>query len=58
MSIKSNFDISDLTDIYLLVAEQCEDEGLWFVAETSSEAYLQDALRKLHELIEKALGET
>lgn len=35
-----------------LVAEQSEDDGLWFVAETCSEAYLQEALRKLHAVIE------
>jgi hypothetical protein len=34
------------------VAIQAEDEGLWFVAETAPEAYLQQALRRLHEAIE------
>ena len=32
---------------------QAEDEGLWFMAETASEAYLQQGLRKLHEIIEE-----
>jgi hypothetical protein len=32
-----------------------EDDGLWFVAETASEAYLQQELRKLCAEIEKAL---
>jgi hypothetical protein len=32
---------------------QAEDEGLWFEAQTASEAYLQEELRKLHALIEK-----
>ena len=37
-----------------VVAEQVEDEGLWFVAQTAPEAYLQDALRRLHAVIEGA----
>jgi hypothetical protein len=37
---------------------QAEDEGLWFVAQTAPEAYLQAALRRLHAAIErKALEE-
>ena len=35
-----------------LVAQQAEDEGLWFVAVTASEAYLQRELRRLHAAIE------
>lgn len=35
-----------------LVAEQADDEGLWFIAETAPEAYLQGALRRLHAAIE------
>ena len=38
--------------IKLLVAEQAEDDGLWFVARTAPEAYLQRALRQLHSVIE------
>jgi hypothetical protein len=39
-----------------LVAEQAmDDSGLWFEAETITEAYLQTALRDLHQAIE---GET
>ena len=34
-----------------LVDTQAKDEGLWFRAETAPEAYLQEALRKLHEAI-------
>jgi hypothetical protein len=41
-----------------LVAEQAEDEYLWFIAEHAPEAYLQEALRKLHAEIEEAFGET
>lgn len=35
-----------------LVNEQAEDDGLWFVAETAAEAYLQQELRRLHHVIE------
>ena len=35
-----------------VVDEQAEDEGLWFVAETITEAYLQSALRRLHAAVE------
>lgn len=37
-----------------LVEEQAEDEGLWFVAVTAPEAYLQQELRRLHATIEAA----
>jgi hypothetical protein len=40
-----------------LVEEQAEDEGLWFVAETAPEAYLQAALRKLHAAVEAYLAD-
>jgi len=43
-------------DLQKLVDEQAEDDGLWFVAETAAEAYLQQELRKLHAAIE-FLGE-
>lgn len=35
-----------------LIAKQANDAGLWFIAETAAEAYLQKALRKLHAVIE------
>lgn len=35
-----------------LVAQQAEDDGLWFNAVTAGEAYLQQELRKLHAAIE------
>ena len=35
-----------------LVDEQAEDDGLWFHAETAAEAYVQQALRRLHAVIE------
>jgi len=34
------------------VDAQAEDEGLWFVAETAPEAYVQRELRELHRIIE------
>ena len=39
------------------VDEQAEDEGLWFVAATAPEAYLQQELRQLHAVIEAAAQE-
>lgn len=41
-----------------VVAEQAKDEGLWFVAETAPEGYLQHALRRLHAALEKEFGPT
>ena len=38
-----------------LVDKQAEDEGLWFMARTAPEAYLQQELRRLHAEIEKQL---
>jgi hypothetical protein len=35
-----------------IVDEQAEDAGLWFIARTASEDYLQRALRELHKVIE------
>lgn len=35
-----------------IVDRQAEDEGLWFQAQTASEAYLQQELRRLHAAIE------
>jgi hypothetical protein len=35
-----------------IVNEQAEDEGLWFMPQYASEAYLQAALRRLHEAVE------
>lgn len=36
-----------------LVEQQAKDEGLWFIAQYASEAYLQRALRLLHEAVER-----
>lgn len=35
-----------------LVHKQAGDEGLWFIAQTAPEAYLQQELRRLHGAIE------
>lgn len=43
-----------LARLRALVDEQAEDDGLWFVARTAPEAYLQQELRRLHRLIEEA----
>lgn len=40
------------TKLKELVNAQAEDEGLWFLALTASEAHLQTALRDLHAAIE------
>jgi len=36
---------------------QVMDEGLWFIAQTAPEAYLQKELRELHSVIEKVIAE-
>lgn len=36
-----------------IVNKQARDPGLWFMAETAAEAYLQQELRKLHAVIEE-----
>ena len=43
-----------LQEMCTLVDRQAEDEGLWFMTKTTSEAYLQQALRRLHQAIEQA----
>ena len=35
-----------------LVNKQAEDDGLWFIATTAPESYLQQELRRLHALVE------
>lgn len=40
--------------VIALVEKQAEDEGLWFIAQTAPEAYLQQELRRLHGSIEAA----
>jgi len=48
--------MNDLSELLQLVALQTEDEGLWAIAETATEDYLQQELRKLHEAIERLAG--
>lgn len=48
----------DLSRVLALVDEQAEDEGLWFIARTAPEAYLQQELRRLHAAVESALAAT
>ena len=49
-------DYVTLEALKAMVAEQAEDEGLWFDAQYVTEAYLQQELRRLHEAIEGSLG--
>jgi len=42
----------EIVALQALVSEQAEDEGLWFVARTAPEAYLQQELRRLHAKLE------
>lgn len=48
--------VDDLRNLRALVNEQAEDEGLWFVARTAPEAYLQQELRRLHAAVESLGG--
>ena len=43
--------------IQKFIDAQAEDEGLWFEAETISEAYVQRGLRGCHAYIEQVLQE-
>lgn len=47
----------DIKKVRALVDEQANDDGLWFIAETCAEAYVQRALRRLHEAIEGKSGD-
>jgi len=42
-----------IAHIRAVVNEQANDGGLWFVAETAAEGYLQQELRKLHKAVEE-----
>lgn len=44
---------SFLRSARMITARQAVDEGLWFQVETATEAYLQEALRKLHLAVAK-----
>jgi len=43
---------AELAKLRQMVAQQAEDEGLWFNAATAPEAYLQQELRRLHAAVE------
>ncbi len=47
-------DTQELPSFLSIVSDQADDEGLWFVARTAPEAYLQQELRRLHAAIERA----
>lgn len=52
-TIKRIVDAAEALEIsHALVQKQAEDDGLWFIAQTAAEAYLQQELRKLHHSIE------
>lgn len=42
-----------ITLLKAAVNQQAEDEGIWFMAQTAPEGYLQQELRRLHRLIEE-----
>ena len=46
----------ELSEVLALVSAQTEDEGLWVIAQTATEEYLQQELRKLHEAVERLSG--
>jgi len=50
--------IEALARIRAVVNAQAEDDDLWFIAETVSEAYLQRELRHLHAVVESLTPET
>lgn len=43
-----------MSDVLEMVKAQAEDDLLWLNPETAPETYLQQALKKLHQLIEEA----
>lgn len=45
-----------LQELRKIVDDQAADDGLWFVAVTAPEAYLQQELRRLHAAIEAMEG--
>ena len=49
--------MSKINDLKFMVEHQANDESLWFVAETASEEYLQQELRKLHGMCEAVIKE-
>ena len=54
----SNMIDEEIKQIKKLIDKQAKDKGLWFIATTTSEAYLQQELRKLHYCIEEMIKRT
>lgn len=50
--VKKQIAVEKMAKLQGLVDKQAEDDGLWFVAQTAPEAYLQQELRRLHAAIE------
>lgn len=48
---------ANLAAIRKVADEQTDSVGLWFIARTGREGYLQDALRRLHKVIENCSKE-
>lgn len=42
-----------MAPLVALVDRQAEDDGIWFIARTAPEAYLQQQLRLLHQAVEQ-----
>lgn len=55
--IKDDFYICmSIEDLLSLITAQSEDLGLWGIPQTPEEEYLQQALRKLHNEIERVVS--
>ena len=52
------FEAPHIQKILSLIDTQAEDDGLWFVAKTAPEAYLQQELRRLTRTVEDVLRGT
>lgn len=52
VNLRDAADCFFLSEARAIAEQQAEDDGLWFVARTAPEAYLQAALRKLHAAVE------
>jgi hypothetical protein len=50
--LREHPDRRSLAAVQRLVDKRATDEGLWFIAQTAPEAYLQQELRKLHGAVE------
>lgn len=49
--------MSKLSNLQSIIEHQIDDEGLWFQAQTAPEAYLQQALRRLHDAVEDLIAQ-